>query len=325
MTAWDVTTYGYSGGNLDISGQTSFQRQLFFRDNGLSAYVVDDSNNFIRQYTLSTAWDISTGTLSASFDVSTQDATPIGLFIGDSGAKMYVLGGVNDAIFEYDLSTPWVITSASFNQSQSIAAQENQPRGLYFKDDGTKCFLSGRTGEDVNEYTLSTAWDISTLSFVDSFSFSAQTTSPGGLAFGDSGSSFYVTGPSDIYQYDMTSAWDVSTASYVDSLDVSGQDNDVTGLFFRPNGASLYISGNGNQSIFQYNIPVPITSVATMAGTSTFTPLPANITADATMSGVGVLSGAGSFAIATKGRAVDEASAGGTSVRIEPANPSGNT
>ena len=48
-----------------------------------------------------------------------------------------------------------------------ISSQEDEPRGLTFNNDGTKMFVIGWEGDDVNEYTLSTAWDVSTATFVD--------------------------------------------------------------------------------------------------------------------------------------------------------------
>jgi len=36
----------------------------------------------------------------------------------------------------------------------------------FFDSSGKTMFIVGTTGDDVNEYTLTTAWDVSTASFV---------------------------------------------------------------------------------------------------------------------------------------------------------------
>ena len=41
-------------------------------------------------------------------------------------------------------------------------------------------FIVGQAGQDVNEYTLSTGFNVSTASFVDSFSVASQDTVPQG-------------------------------------------------------------------------------------------------------------------------------------------------
>ena len=48
-------------------------------------------------------------------------------------------------------------------------SQEQLPTGMAFNNDGTKMFVVGNTGYDVNEYTLSTAFDISTASYTQNF------------------------------------------------------------------------------------------------------------------------------------------------------------
>ena len=64
----------------------------------------------------------------------------------------------------------------TFVDSFSVNSQEREPRGLTFNNDGTKMFVTGWHGDDINEYTLSTAWDVSTASFVDNFSTVSEDT-----------------------------------------------------------------------------------------------------------------------------------------------------
>ena len=47
----------------------------------------------------------------------------------------------------------------------SVSSQEAYPHGLAFNTDGTKMFVSGYGGDNVNEYTLTTAFDVSTAVF----------------------------------------------------------------------------------------------------------------------------------------------------------------
>ena len=55
-------------------------------------------------------------------------------------------------------------------------------------------FVSGGTGQDINEYGLTTGFDVSTASFTQNFSVSAQDTSPQGLAFNTDGTKMFVVG-----------------------------------------------------------------------------------------------------------------------------------
>jgi len=77
-------------------------------------------------------------------------------------------------------------------------------------------FIVGSNGDDVNKYTLTTAWDASTASFVDSFSVATQEANPQDIWFDSSGKTMFIVGMAgdDVNVYKLTTAWDVSTASF---------------------------------------------------------------------------------------------------------------
>ena len=58
----------------------------------------------------------------------------------------------------------------------SVASQETVPTGLEFSADGKRMFITGNNGDDVTEYKLTTAFDVSTASHVGQFDVSSQET-----------------------------------------------------------------------------------------------------------------------------------------------------
>jgi hypothetical protein len=100
------------------------------------------------------AWDISTASYLQNFSVAAQETVPRDLFFKPDGTKMYIVGSSGDDVNEYDLSTAWDISTASYLQNFSVAAQETIPSGLFFKPDGTKMYIVGFSGDAVNEYDL---------------------------------------------------------------------------------------------------------------------------------------------------------------------------
>ena len=86
------------------------------------------------------------------------------------------------------------VSAATYVDGFSISNEEFTPQGFRFNNDGTKMFVIGSNGDDVNEYTLSTAFDVSTASFVDSFDISSQEDSPTGLAFNNDGTKMFIAG-----------------------------------------------------------------------------------------------------------------------------------
>ena len=97
-----------------------------------------------------------------SFSVAAQETSPTGIAFNNDGTKMFVTGFSGDDVNEYTLSTGFDVSTASFVDSFSVAAQETIPRGLAFNNDGTKMFVMGYVGDDVNEYTLSVGFDLNT-------------------------------------------------------------------------------------------------------------------------------------------------------------------
>ena len=199
-------------------------------------------------------WDVSTAVYIRSFGVSAQEISPQGVFFKPDGTKMYVIGQTGDDINEYDLSTAWDISTASYLQLFSVAAQETIPRSLFFKPDGTKMYVSGASGDDVNEYNLSTPWDVSTASYLQNFSVAIEEPNPNGLFFKDDGTKMYIGGPAEVNEYDLSTAWDISTASHLQVFSVSAQDTSPQGIFFKPDGTKMYMTGLLNSNVNEYDL-----------------------------------------------------------------------
>jgi DNA-binding beta-propeller fold protein YncE len=251
----DLANASYDSVSFSVAGQDLNPFEVFFKPDGTKMYFAGDGGNNIYEYDLSTAWDISSASHLQSFSVATQETSPVGLFFKPDGTKMYVAGQSGDDVNEYDLSTAWDISTASYLQNFSVSAQDGLPSGIFFKPDGTKMYVMGRNGDEVNEYDLSTAWDISTASFLQVFSVASQETNPFGIFFSPEGIKMFIVGftGDDVNEYDLSSAWDISTASFIQVFSVASQDTAPSGIFFKSDGSKMYIVGSGTDTIYQYS------------------------------------------------------------------------
>ena len=201
---WDISTATYVQ-NFSVATEDTSPTGLFFKPDGLKMYVVGAVGDDINEYTLSSAWDISTATYSQNFSVATENTSPTGLFFKPDGLKMYVVGGTRfvGVVYLYDLTTPWDISTATYVQGFNVSTQETSPSGIFFKPDGLKMFIIGSSVDEVKEYSLSSAWDISTATYNQNFSVATEETIPTGLFFRPNGRVFYVIGSDTdaIYQY----------------------------------------------------------------------------------------------------------------------------
>ena len=260
---WDISTAVFNGSPINwvsVGNQETFPEGLFFKPDGTKMYIVGIGGDIVFQYDLSTAWDISTAFFTSPstnyLNIVAQDSGPQGLFFKPDGTKMYLAGNSTDSIIEYDLSTAWDISTASYLQSFSVASQETSPEQVWFKPDGTQMYIIGTQGDDVSQYTLSTAWDISTSSYLGASSVAANAPTPNGFFFKDDGTKMYVADSSadNIVEYNLTIAWDYSTISYVQSFSVASEEYSSTGVFFKDDGTKMYVVGTGSDSVNQYNL-----------------------------------------------------------------------
>ena len=261
-TAWDVSTGSYDTKFCYLFGIEGTSTGLCFKSDGTRLYVIGSDLDSTIEFTLSTAWDVSTNNGAGGvFYVGGQELSSRAVHFKSDGTAFYILGSAQDTVYQYTCATAWDVSTGSYaSKSFSVGTQENTPQTLFFKLDGTKFYVVGITNKTVYQYSCATAWDVSTASYdTKSFSVATQETAPQGLCFKDDGTKFYIVGSTTdtVYQYSCATAWDVSTASYdTKSFSVSAQATDPQEIFFKSDGTKFYIlttSGSVNNSVIQYS------------------------------------------------------------------------
>ena len=306
-TAWDVSTASYNSVSFSVTTQESFPTSLVFNDTGTKFFVGGNTDAFY-EYNLSTSWDLSTASYSGNnLSVVSQESSAYGLRFNDDGTKGFVVGFTNDTVYQYstaqttasldlstgtvfevtptsdiqiglsnpaasgtvsaatlllsnDGSTTYNLSSAAYEaKTLSVGSQENIPSFLSFSDDGTKCYVGGYGTDGVDQYNLTTAWDVSTGSYASkTLGLGSQDTVPRGGVIGNSGSAFYMVGDTNntVYQYNLSTAWDIGTGSYASkSFSVSSQTSQPEGITFSSDGSKMYVvSTSGTDAVFEYNL-----------------------------------------------------------------------
>jgi len=216
--------------------------------------------------------------LGASSSTTTQDNVPSALHFSPDGLNMYILGNTNDRIYQYSLSTSWDVTTSSYVRNYLLSSQTTSPAGLTWKPDGTKFYVSGSQDalEYLHEYTVSTAWNISTASYSNNrISVSSEDTDIQDIQFNTTGTIMYILGNSTdyVYQYSLSTAWNISTASYVKSFYIQTQTLYPLSMCISVDGTKMFIGSNNPQIIFQYNL-----STAWDIGTASYSNIQFSIT-----------------------------------------------
>ena len=236
-----------------------------FKPDGTKMYITGATTDKVHQYALSTPWDVTSAVLETELLVSDSGANPEDIFFKPDGTKMYIVNSGSDSVYEYKLSMPWNIeVLAATATSFSVSAQETTPRGLTFKPDGTRMYVVGIAGDDMNEYSLSTAWDVTTASissttsfptFGNTANFSAQ--GPEAIAFTPDGTRLFVcsNGPRQVISHPLSTAWDTTTMQAPDRFFHTGVNvgfgpsstRICSGIAFKPDGSKYFITSNDVQ------------------------------------------------------------------------------
>ena len=101
-----------------------------------------------------------------------------------------------------------------------VSDQGTNPESVAFNNDGTKMFVVDKAHEEINVYTLTTGFDLSTATFNDingdgtGFDVSGQESNPQGIAFNNDGTIMYYIGntDNDINVYTLSTGFDLLKA-----------------------------------------------------------------------------------------------------------------
>ena len=151
---WDISTAVYAR-VFSVAGEETDPAGICFNDNGTKMYIVGDGGvEEVNEYDLTIGWNLLMTAHVQALSLAGQEAYPKGIFFKSDGSKMYITGAEGDDVNEYNLSTPWNISSAILSQTFSVAGEETAPAAIFFKPDGSRMYILGTTGVDVTEYGL---------------------------------------------------------------------------------------------------------------------------------------------------------------------------
>ena len=236
-----------------------------FKPDGTKMYVLigagatSADNDSVFQYSLSTPWNPSTKTYdNKKLSFNSEDAGAWGMFFKPDGTKVYMSGTSTDTLYQYSLSTAWDVSTGSYDSvSLSLSSFAGDtitlPTGIFFKPDGTRFYCVDTGNDDVHQFTLSTAWDLSTFTRETDFYIGDQETSPSGIALSPDGKYMTIFGYAgdDFTSYKLSTPWDTSTATLIQGSQVyiGGLETSGRGFVWGDEGRALFYTGTGTDQV----------------------------------------------------------------------------
>lgn len=245
----DLTLLFPEAGNSPIA-RMAVQRQPdtrihCIRDDGMAAVLIHDPAENITCWTIHETGD---GAETIAADGSGGNGS-----WGEEIASVSVGGGDCGAS---DIST------VSSIAGEFTLTHSDDDFSVAFSSDGTRMYAGGGASVlEVIEYTLSTAWDVTTaVENGNTLDYSPEGGAGAALVmhFKSDGTSLYLSfsGSHLAWQYNMTSAWDVSTATYASkSFDFSSEAT-WQAWSWGNSGTKVYMAGGVAQTFYEYDASV---------------------------------------------------------------------
>ena len=164
------------------------------------------------------------------------------------------------------------VTYLGVSESFDTTSDNATPAGIHFNTDGTKVFVMGSNSveDEVNEYSLTTAFDISTTQTItrrlgvgtNELGTPIQELHPYGITFNGDGTKLYISGNggNKIYELDLGSAFNISSATLVGELATNNHangDGTPCGITFNNDGTKLFLAGFANHRIVYWSLSTP--------------------------------------------------------------------
>ena len=202
-TAYDISTAAPGNTSGLLAKYTN--PEITFNSNGSRLYAIGQINCIITEYSLTTNFDIgdmaSTGNV---LDICAIDPIGRNLVFGKDGKRLYVLGRMNSKVYQFDLTTAYDLTSATQAGDFAPGINAVAPQEVRFNSDGSKMYLLTEDNQTVEEFDLSTAWELSDVSY-NSVSHDASSelgASAQAFDFNSNGTKMFIVGNSTkVFQY----------------------------------------------------------------------------------------------------------------------------
>jgi len=204
----------YDNLSFSVASQETLPSGVEFNSDGTKMFIAGRGSNAVHQYSLTNGFSMAAGNVTydnINFSFASQDTNSRGFTLSSDGTKMFITGSSSNTIYQYSLTSGFDLSSASYDSvSFSIASQATQPRNLTFNSDGTKMYIISHVAERIYQYSLTSGFDLSSVSY-DSVSLDVRASAnsgsdvyPRGIKFNSDGTKMFIVAEltDKVYQYD---------------------------------------------------------------------------------------------------------------------------
>lgn len=260
-----------TGQYLDLTSETTFNvgtweatpRGIYVSSDGTHMYVIGQAGDGVDQFSLSTPYDVTTASFvrfKSTYIAPHWEGVNEDIFFKDDGTRMYILGDFYDRVYQYQLSTAWNISTATYTGALELGSSTNilSPTAITFSANGQYLYVFSAYLRYVHRFALNTPWwAISGITKTSSSFPSSQITtvgSSGGMAINSDGTRLIITDSNTdkIHEYALNTPYSITSAYHIGSLSISADNTFPTGCNWSSDGKYLYVVGSTPDYVHRY-------------------------------------------------------------------------
>ena len=241
--AWRVTNIG----ELSIQG-------MEFRPDGSQVFALGTGERRIYTFNLSVNWDLSSASIAStetsSFFIGTvfSETTPRSMKFKPDGTKLFLTGDDRNIVYQYDLTTPWNVSTAGIAATMNLKTRNENgtsPYAIGFSTDGKRMFYTENDNEHVYEFRLFEEWN---LRDINEDRPVASYMKPDGMRL------FWIgKTTAQVYSIDLLKPHDLTSANANGkTFSVATEEAQPSGFDFSPDGYRMYVVGTRRNTVFSY-------------------------------------------------------------------------
>ncbi len=237
-TGFDVSTATKNSNECSFIGLGDDVVDINFNSDGTKLFLVDQGQDgapeTIEEFDLSTAYDVSSCT-HVEEHFAGDFVGLVGIEFNTDGTKLFIYNTAGaDSIKQYSLNSPYNLSNITLQKQstgtsdKTFSTIESQPMGFTFSSDGSKLFITGTKKDKVQEFNLSTPFDLSSVSRTSAYDISNEIVAVGGISFSNDGLKMFVLDSNlnaankDVNEYDLSCGFGV-----IKCIDPTANKDDV--------------------------------------------------------------------------------------------------
>jgi len=204
----------------------------------------------------SNSWKIVTTDSTPTSLTASGTTSPEGILWLLGGAVLLVVDNTGDQIIQYNPTTPYdATTKGAITTTLSVSAQGTAPYDVCATLDALDIYVINDGGNDIDQYTMTTAGDLTTATFTGTFDVGGEEAAGRGLDVDPGATKLILVGQAGdgVDEYTFGTARDITTLSHDGFTDLP-ELTQPESVRYGDSGSKFFVASSTTDAIHEYKI-----------------------------------------------------------------------